>query len=387
MVTEAGKNVAIVASYEEEGDKLYYLVRGEGLDRIEVFLNAESAYAKTNAGNFDIFIQRQEQTDISALTMIQKLRSSGKYGMELHMLLVNKVTEQMLPIIFEHDLQFIVEEPFTDERLKEKFQHVLNMEKELSAMDRDLRSARAAWYAGAIDFAKEICVRLFKTHGFQEKVLILLGEIALKEGKIQEAHAMFDIVLRTTPDSLVAKHRLANTYMLEKNFAEAAPMLNDLVVSNPLNINVLADAGTVNMEIGDTEHAQAAMSQMLKLDKKDRLANEIMAKIAIAGGQVEDACHFLGSCYTELEMIQFLNNAGAKLSKENDITGAIALYLRCLNIVKGSPYLYAIHYNLGLAYVKLKQSGPAAEQFKSALALKPDFAKAQQALDKIKPAA
>ncbi len=387
MVSIALKKVAIFASFEDEGDMLYYLVRDQGIDSAEVFMNAESVYKKTLSSNIDIFIHRQEQTDISALTLIQRLRSSGKYGMELHLLLVNSVTEEMLPIIFEHDLQFIVEMPFESEKIKEKFLHVLNMEEELNALDRDLRNARSAWYAGEIEFSKEICVRLFKTHGFQERVLILLGEIALKEEKYAEAHAMFDIVLRTTPHSLVAKHRLAITYMKEKNFSEASPILNELVVSNPLNINVLADAGVSNMETGDAEHAKAAMSQMLKLDKKDKLANEIMAKIAIAGGQVEEACHFLTNCYDELEMVQFLNNAGAKLSKENDVPGAVRLYKQCLDIIKNSKYLYAIHYNLGLAYIKLKQPGAAAEQFKLALAIKPDFVKAQQALDKIKPAA
>ena len=383
MVANSKKNVAIVASYEDEGDMLYYIVRAEGIEDAAVYLSAETAFVKTCNANIDIFVQRQEQTDISALTLIQKLRNSGKYGMEVHLLLVNEITKEMLPVMFEHDLQFVLEAPFTEERIKDKLNHVLRMEEELNPLDRDLRSARSAWYAGEIAFAKEICVRLFKTHGFQERILILLGEIALKEEKIEEAHAMFDIVLRTSPDSLVAKHRLANTYMKEKDFLKAAPMLNDLVSSNPLNINVLADAGTANMEIGDVARAEAAMNQMLKLDKKDRFANEIMAKIALAGGHVEDACDFLKNSFNELEMIQFLNNSGAKLSQENDINGAIRLYSQCLDIIKGNKYLYAIHYNLGLAYIKLKQTTQAAEQLRLAIASKPDFVKAQQALDKI----
>lgn len=386
MVIEARHKLAIVASYEDEGDALYYIARNHNMEKIDLFLSAETAYQKTIDAAYDIFIQRQEQTDISALTLIQKLRSSGKYGMELHLLLVNKITDEMLPIIFEHDLQFIVEAPFTDERITEKFMHVLNMEKELQPLDRDLRSARAAWYAGANDFAQEICLRLFKTHGFQEKILIFMGEIALKEGKLAEAHAMFDIVLRTNPNSLVAKHRVALTYMAEDKFSEAAPMLNELVVANPLNINVLHDAGHVNMELGDHTQAAAAMSQMLKLDKKDVMANQIMAKIAIATGKVADACHFLQNSHSDLEMVQFLNNAGAKLAKESDFQGAIKLYLQCLDIIKSSQYLYAIHYNLGLAYSKQKLKTQAIEHFNKALTIKPDFTKAQEALEKLQAA-
>jgi tetratricopeptide (TPR) repeat protein len=260
------------------------------------------------------------------------------------------------------------------------------MEKELQPLDRDLRSARAAWYSGANDFAQEICLRLFKAHGFQEKILIFMGEIALKEGKLSEAHAMFDIVLRTSPNSLVAKHRLAATYIAENNLTEAAPMLNELVVSNPLNINVLHDAGQVNLELGDHEHAATAMNQMLKLDKKDVMANQIMAKISLATGQVADACKFLQSSHSDLEMVQFLNNAGAKLSKENDLPGAIKLYLQCLDIIKSSQYLYAIHYNLGLAYSKQKLNSQAVEHFKKALLIKPDFEKARLALEKLQAA-
>jgi tetratricopeptide (TPR) repeat protein len=222
MVKIVGQKLAIVASYEEESNDLYYIARSYNMDKIDQFVSAETAYQKALDSNYDIFLQRQEQTDISALTMIQKLRGTGKYGMELHLLLVNKITDEMLPIIFEHDLQFIVEAPFTQDRVGEKFERVLNFEAELGALDRDLRSARSAWYSGANDFAQDICLRLFKTYGFQEKVLILLGEIALKDGRLTEAHAKFDIVLRTSPHSLVAKHRLANTFMAEQNFKEAA---------------------------------------------------------------------------------------------------------------------------------------------------------------------
>jgi tetratricopeptide (TPR) repeat protein len=105
-----------------------------------------------------------------------------------------------------------------------------------------------------------------------------------------------------------------------------------------------------------------------------------MASIAIKEGRIRDACDVLQESHGESELVQFLNNEGVKLSQNNDVPGAIKMYTKCLEAVRHNPYIYAIYYNLGLAYSKLHQNELAADCYRQALKCKPDFERAAQAL-------
>ena len=83
------------------------------------------------------------------------------------------------------------------------------------------------------------------------------------------------------------------------------------------------------------------------------------------------------------EMVQFLNNAGAKLSSENDIDGAIKMYMAAVEQIKSNKFLYAIHYNLGIAFKKKKEFAKARQNFERSLKLNPEFAKATTALQEL----
>jgi tetratricopeptide (TPR) repeat protein len=72
-----------------------------------------------------------------------------------------------------------------------------------------------------------------------------------------------------------------------------------------------------------------------------------------------------------------------RLSHENEIDAAIAMYLKCITIIGENPYIYALHYNLGLAYNKHHDKANAIIAFKKSLELKPDFEKAASALSKL----
>jgi tetratricopeptide (TPR) repeat protein len=88
----------------------------------------------------------------------------------------------------------------------------------------------------------------------------------------------------------------------------------------------------------------------------------------------------LKDSHDEKELVQFLNNAGVKLSQGNDIEGALRMYQACVDQLQDSKYLYAIHYNMALAHSKMGNQQLAVESAKKSLQIKPDFDKAQKIL-------
>jgi Tfp pilus assembly protein PilF/CheY-like chemotaxis protein len=334
---------------------------------------------------FHLFILRHETTGLSGISLMQRIRASGHYGTENYLILVDSISEAMKPVFEEFDIRYVLPKPFTADRIAGRLESLLRAESELSPFEITMRSARGAYYSGLLTMARELCLSMFRTHGYQERILTLLGEIALKEKKTSEARKFFTAALKVNPGFLPATHRMAVSHMYDRNFKEAATMLDELLPRNPLNLQLLADSGQASFEVGNHDKARLTMLHLKQLDEKDRLAADVLAKVAMAEGRVLDACRHLRKSHSDAELVQFLNNEGVRLSKEKDLDGAIRMYEQCLGEVHESEFAHAIYYNLGLAHAKRREHGPAVQYFQMALARKPDFVKAQQALARLEP--
>ncbi|WP_141734291.1 tetratricopeptide repeat protein [Oligoflexus tunisiensis] len=379
------KRVAVVASTKEEGDILFHILRSFGIEQIKVMLDPREVLRLEPQETFQLFILRHETQGLTGLSLMQRIRASGHYGMENYLLLVDSVTEAMRPLFEEFDLRYVLPKPFTADRIAGRLEALLRAEADLSNFELTMRSARGAYYSGLLTMARELCLSLFRTHGYQERILTLLGEIALKEKKTNEARKFFTAALKVNPGFLPATHRMAVAHMYDRNFQEAAAMLDELLPRNPLNLQLLADSGQASYETGNYDKARLTMLHLKQLDEKDRMAADVLAKVAMAEGRVLDACRHLRKSHSDAELVQFLNNEGVRLSKEKDLDGAIRMYEQCLGEVHDSEFAHAIYYNLGLAHAKRRESGQAAQYFQMALARKPDFVKAQQALARLEP--
>jgi tetratricopeptide (TPR) repeat protein len=171
--------------------------------------------------------------------------------------------------------------------------------------------------------------------------------------------------------------------MLEKDFAKASELMNELTKLNPLNLELLANAGLSNFEVGNLDEAKDAMNRLQGLDTQRKDASEVLAKVAIQEGDYDTAMKQLQGTHDQKELVQLLNNEGVRLSHENDIAAAIAMYQKCIKIIGENPFIYALHFNLGLAYNKQHDKANAILAFRKALELKPDFEKAASALSKL----
>ncbi|MCX6129257.1 MAG: tetratricopeptide repeat protein [Proteobacteria bacterium] len=126
------------------------------------------------------------------------------------------------------------------------------------------------------------------------------------------------------------------------------------------------------------------MSQLSKLDSNNKTVATVTASVHIKQGDYSNLVSDLGKTLNEKELIQFLNNAGAKLSSDNDVDGAIKMYQGAIAQIQENKFLYAIHYNLGLAYKKKNEIAKAITHFEKSLKLNPEFAKAASVLAELK---
>jgi Tfp pilus assembly protein PilF len=125
------------------------------------------------------------------------------------------------------------------------------------------------------------------------------------------------------------------------------------------------------------------MGKLQSVDSGNKVAATVTAQVKIKTGDLSDLVGGLRQGMDDKEMVQFLNNAGAKLSGENDVDGAIKMYMAAVEQIKSNKFLYAIHYNLGIAFKKKKEFAKARQNFERSLKLNPEFTKATAALQEL----
>ncbi len=382
---EKKTKVAITARNKEEGDILNHAARACGFEQTQIFTSSRVTIEVAKRNQFQLFITHHDCPEVTGLTMIQTLRSTGNYGVEPHLFLVDHLTPEIMLVLVENNINHVLTKPYSADRIQQKLTHLWKEEVHISPAELEFREAHAAMNSGLMEMSSELAIKNLRTHGPSEKLLLLLGDVETKLNHPVEARRYYDAAQKFNPKSSAAAQKLAHTYMLEKDFTKAAELMNELTKLNPLNLELLANTGLSNYEIGNLDEAKAAMSQLQGLDSERKDASEVLGKVALQEGDFETALKQLQGNHDEKELIQILNNEGLKRSHDNDAAGAVDMFLNSIKIIGSNPYIYALYYNLGLAYLKLHDTHNASEWFKKSLQEKPDFEKAQHALSRIEP--
>jgi tetratricopeptide (TPR) repeat protein len=375
--------VAITARTKDEGDMLSHVARACGFEQIQVFSSPRVTQEVAKRNQFQLFITHHDFPDMTGLTMIQTLRATGNYGIEPHLFLVDNLTPEVMLVLVENNINHVLAKPFSADRTHQKLAHLWQGEVNMTPAEQEFREAHAAMNSGLMEMAQELAIKNLRTHGPMEKLLLLLGDVETKLNHPAEARRYYDAAQKFNPKSSAAAQKLAQTYMLEKDFAKASELMNELTKLNPLNLELLANAGLSNFEVGNLDEAKDAMNRLQGLDTQRKDASEVLAKVAIQEGDYDTAMKQLQGTHDQKELVQLLNNEGVRLSHENDIAAAIAMYQKCIKIIGENPFIYALHFNLGLAYNKQHDKANAILAFRKALELKPDFEKAASALSKL----
>lgn len=366
-----------------ENEQIRVVLSGLGGNQIQVFAEAESAYDTALRTVFDLLIIRQENPYLSGLTFVQKLRKSQNYGLETIILVCDDVSEKMIPVMQEYDIEYVITAPQSHERFQRKLKYVFEEEQNQPPFKQEYLQAKLTLRNEMADVAQEMAQQIYHRYGAQEKICMLLGEIAEAQNKIREAQEFYEEALVWSPQLPEALYKLARLHMAQHDFIKAATELNRLTLANPLHLDLLRNAGLSSLEAGDTETAKANLRSLSALDRADREAAQTVARIEIAEDISAGRCPSLSSCPSSVELAHFLDAASSRIEHHKDVAGGLRMYLAAVELMQKSPRLYSLLYNVGLAYVALKNPLMAQQFFRESLAISPEFIKAQRALTRL----
>lgn len=380
MSIEKSSTICLVLPTQQEIEAFTIALAECGFRKILSFKSCTEAYEICTRQQVHSFITRMEMPDWTGITFIQKLRQTGNYGMETHLFVTSKLDSGLINTLAEVDIPYVLKAPFNRQAIKDKFQHLIQTENSLTPLIMKYREAKSAFYTNMLDMSEELVTQVIKECPTMEQALILKGDILLARKSLVEAEKCFTSAIVANPKSAAAMHKLAQVKMAGNDYAGASVILNKLATVNPYNINLLQNAGLSCFNSDQLDLAKQHMGKVIALDSTNKQAASVVAEVQVKQQDFDGIIDTLRKSHTDKDVISFLNNAGIKLSKGDDVPGAIKMYSAALNYLTESQYLYAIHYNLGVAYKKTNNREEAIKHLKIALKKKPDFDKAAASL-------
>jgi len=122
-----------------------------------------------------------------------------------------------------------------------------------------------------------------------------LSGIRIEQGRAQEASAILDTIIKETPDNSEAQSSRASLRMATgkpEEMKKALETFTSLVQQKPDNAQFRFLLARAYRELGQTDKARAALSEILKLNPGDRQALREMADIAIRAQRADEAMRY-----------------------------------------------------------------------------------------------
>lgn len=246
-----------------------------------------------------------------------------------------------------------------------------------------LRYGAALAYLGVgrLDAAYESARQALERRNIYPEALALLGDIALRRGKLAEAEQQYRAALQQNPSLAAAHIGLGRVAATDGNWSIAAGHFLNAVRGEPQSADALLWLGEARVRTDDIDGAMAAYQQALRLRNDFPEAYFGLAQAEYGAGRIEEA---LRDVTRALELRPRYAEAALLLGKiyerQGYSTRALETYKRAIEI---NPRLAEPHYRRGLLLIRADRLNEAREELEIATRLDSNFAEAHYWLGRV----
>lgn len=212
---------------------------------------------------------------------------------------------------------------------------------------------------------------------------VTLGNIYLRQNRLDEARASFQEVLKIDSNCAACRYGLGQGALSAKDYKQAVEYLEQALKEMPQANRIHYALAMAYRGLGDLEKARTHLAQqgpvgvrvsdplidgLRQLIHGDRL-HAIQGRKALDAGRFSEAANeFRKAIAANPNSIPARVNLGAALAQMQDVAGAVEQYQQALKI---DPTNATAHYNLGFLLSKQNRHEQAIIHFQAVLALNP----------------
>jgi putative PEP-CTERM system TPR-repeat lipoprotein len=208
---------------------------------------------------------------------------------------------------------------------------------------------------------------------------ILRGQVELQRGRRDQARAAFEAALKTEPTSFPAGFNLASLDIADGKPELAQARFEKMIETDPKNVRAYMALLSLRARQGAAKDELVALAdRAVKANPAELVPRLALVKLRFDAKDMKPALAAARDGAAAFpDSAEMLDALGQAQYASGDLNQAISTYNNLATSQSGSPQPFM---RLGEIYLGKKDSAAAAQNFKKALALKPDLVPAQRGL-------
>jgi protein O-mannosyl-transferase len=216
-------------------------------------------------------------------------------------------------------------------------------------------------------------------------VRTMLAQFYQFHGDNDRALEEYRAAVQLDPGNAILHNSLAALLAQNGRLQEAKDEFRKAVALNPSYWPAFVNLAEVLDQTDAPEQAAMAYEKALRLKPDSIHALSGLASVRRKSKDYDQAIELLKRALAaEPTYMEAYLNLGLVYNDLGNHREAASAFRRAIEVGSRSPSLYLAHYGLGVSYVRLNLLDSAADEFAKTLMAKPDYALAQQALDKLR---
>jgi tetratricopeptide (TPR) repeat protein len=221
-----------------------------------------------------------------------------------------------------------------------------------------------------IDLAYEYAQEGFRRSSQDEKTVLFMSKVLVKQGRLVESLSVLEQSLSTLNSSLPVLLERAKLTRTVRGINAALPMFCELSEMFPENVEVLKWLVKTDIEVGDYRSAEHAAREALRIAPSEPDINFLLGQMQRRAGQLDQAIHYLSEAIRQSpSQIDPYLELGKAYEERREYLMALRIYQQAIKVASKD---YRPYYLAGLMLKESKDYGGAESMLRHAAELAPE---------------
>jgi DNA-binding response OmpR family regulator/Tfp pilus assembly protein PilF len=355
------------------------MLRPGGYKEFHVANNGQQALVALKRYSFNCIIADWHMPEMTGIELLRSVRNDPDLFTIPFLMLSGSTSPEEVLHALEEGVDGYIIKPFNANGLMNSVKKVMSR-----------RDTKDAFLERVIDFTRLKLQRQFEAALAMGRdllearpecdVLLAYGECLHALGRHAEA---VEILNRPEASNRRAKAKgiLGKIYMSQGDYGQAIECLKESMEAAPLSLEGRVELAGAYLKAGRGDEAESLIKSIMNSSPSNLIITDI-GRHYIELGDVDRASRYLeNAAIPTAETVNVFNTFAMLLKRQERFEESEQVYKRCIRVL---PDCFAVHFNMGILYLQLKNYPCACRAMEKAFKINPESGRVGECLEKLR---
>jgi tetratricopeptide (TPR) repeat protein len=353
------------------------MLRHVGFENVLEAENGSKAWEILNKSKVDIVISDWNMPEVPGVELLRRVRDDARLRDMPFVMITAEVSESKIVQAAETEVDGYLIKPFVAKALEEKLEVIFNNRENPPPFERQMKTGLSLLQSDEYDKAVGAFSEALRIRPESARARFEIAEAYARKGDLAQAERWNKEALSINPQYLRAYEGLSKIYEKQGKTDNAIKLMEKASEISPNNPRRHLELGKLFIKSGDKEKGERALQLAMKNAEHNADINTEIGEVYLAAGDETKAAAAFTSSLGINESVHVYNRLGIALRKKFQYEEAFKVYLKAIKMEPDNEVLF---FNIGRLRMEQEMYGDAAEYFRKALAIDPEFSECQDML-------